>query len=140
MATKDTPHLRLRIEPKLLARLEKSRQKTGRTLTGEIVERLEHSFRKDDMKDLMEQMAQSFREHVLADLVSPDVPLWVAELSRAEEMEAQAARTKNKEEKDKLFSEASAIRASVEKARFDDQENAAKRWRNRLTARRGMTR
>jgi hypothetical protein len=140
MATKDTPHLRLRIEPKLLARLEKSRQKTGRTLTGEIVERLEHSFRKDDMKDLMEQMAQSFREHVLADLVSPDVPLWVAELSRAEEMEAQAARTKNKEEKDKLLSEASAIRASVEKARFDDQENAAKRWRNRLTARRGMTR
>jgi hypothetical protein len=140
MATKDIPRLRLRIEPKLLARLEKSRQKTGRTLTGEIVERLEHSFRKDDMKDLMEQMAQSFREHVLADLVSPDVPLWVAELSRAEEMEAQAARTKNKEEKDKLFSEASAIRASVEKARFDDQENAAKRWRNRLTARRGMTR
>jgi len=44
----ETPHLRVRIEPKLLARLEKSREKNGRTLTGEIVARLEKSFRTDD--------------------------------------------------------------------------------------------
>jgi hypothetical protein len=44
----ETPHLRVRIEPKLLAKLEKSREKNGRTLTGEIVARLEKSFRTDD--------------------------------------------------------------------------------------------
>jgi len=46
--TKETPHLRVRIEPRLLARLEKAREKNGRTLTGEIVHRIEQSFRKDD--------------------------------------------------------------------------------------------
>jgi hypothetical protein len=44
----ETPHLRIRIEPKLLAKLEKSREKNGHTLTGEIVSRLEQSFRTDD--------------------------------------------------------------------------------------------
>jgi hypothetical protein len=49
MPTKDeTPHLRLRIEPRLLTRLEKAREKSGRTLTGEISHRLEESFWKDD--------------------------------------------------------------------------------------------
>jgi hypothetical protein len=43
-----TPHLRLRIEPQLLGRLEKAREKAGRTLTGEIVHRLELTFRRDD--------------------------------------------------------------------------------------------
>src|SRR5215212_1358010 len=42
--TKDTPHLRLRVEPGLLARLEKSAAKAERTLTGEIVHRLAQSF------------------------------------------------------------------------------------------------
>jgi Arc-like DNA binding domain len=43
-----TPHLRIRIERELLARLEKSRKERGRTLTGEIVDRVEQSFRKED--------------------------------------------------------------------------------------------
>jgi len=131
---KDTSHLRVRIEPKLLARLEKSREKNGRTLTGEIVERLEHSFHKDDMNDLMKQMMQSFREQVLADLVSPDVVRWAAELSRADKMEADAA-TKNGEERDKLLSEVEAIRAGIAKARSDEERAAAERWRKRLTGR-----
>jgi len=55
MPRKDNvPHLRLRLEPALLARLEKSRAKTGRTLTGEIADRLENSFRKQDNEDLIE--------------------------------------------------------------------------------------
>jgi hypothetical protein len=45
MPAKSTPHLRLRIEPRLLARLEKAKERSGRTLTGEIIERLEQSFR-----------------------------------------------------------------------------------------------
>jgi hypothetical protein len=44
----ETPHLRVRIEPRLLARLEKAREMNGRTLTGEIVQRLEESFRRRD--------------------------------------------------------------------------------------------
>src|SRR5262245_2633204 len=47
-----TPHLRIRIEPALLARLEKSRKERGRTLTGEIVDRVEGSFRKEDDANL----------------------------------------------------------------------------------------
>jgi hypothetical protein len=42
------PHLRIRIESKLLGKLEKSREKNGHTLTGEIVARLEQSFQTDD--------------------------------------------------------------------------------------------
>lgn len=47
-----TPHLRIRIEPGLLARLEKSRTENSRTLTGEIVHRIEQTFRKSDDADL----------------------------------------------------------------------------------------
>jgi hypothetical protein len=47
-----TPHLRIRIEPELLARLEKSRTTNNRTLTGEIVHRIEQTFRKSDDADL----------------------------------------------------------------------------------------
>ncbi|WP_035725816.1 TraY domain-containing protein [Bradyrhizobium murdochi] len=60
--TKDThtPHLRLRVEPSLLARLEKSAEKNGRTLTGEIVDRLEASFKRDDMQSYVDATAQRF--------------------------------------------------------------------------------
>jgi hypothetical protein len=54
---KETPHLRVRIEPKLLAKLEKSREKNGRTLTGEIVARLEESFRTDDRIAKVEELS-----------------------------------------------------------------------------------
>jgi len=47
-----TPHLRIRIEPELLTRLEKSRTANNRTLTGEIVHRIEQTFRKSDDADL----------------------------------------------------------------------------------------
>jgi hypothetical protein len=46
---KDTPHLRLRIDPPVLAKLEKAAEKNGRTLTGEINHRLSESFKKDDI-------------------------------------------------------------------------------------------
>jgi hypothetical protein len=48
---KQPAHLRVRIEPKLLERLEKARKWHRRTMTGEIVERLENSFRQDDITD-----------------------------------------------------------------------------------------
>ena len=126
-----TPHLRVRIEPSLLARLEKSRAKSGRTLTGEIVQRLEHSFHKDDTQQFIEQLGQSLRESILAGLVSPDVPRWAAEEHRADELERLAEKTKDKEEKNRLLTEARAIRANVQKAMSDDSENARKRWKRR---------
>jgi hypothetical protein len=63
---KETPHLRLRVEPSLLARLQKSADKNGRTLTGEIVDRLDASFKRDDMQAFMEATAQKISEKLLA--------------------------------------------------------------------------
>jgi len=45
--TKDTTNLRLRVEPELLAKLEKARERGGRTLSGEIVRRVELSFARE---------------------------------------------------------------------------------------------
>src|SRR6476660_1563899 len=63
---KVTPHLRLRVEPLLLARLEKSAEKNGRTLTGEIVDRLDASFKRDDMQSYVDATAERIAEKVLA--------------------------------------------------------------------------
>jgi hypothetical protein len=52
-----TPHIRLRLEPRLLQRIEKAREKSGRTLTGEIAHRLEQSFAKDNQEELVEHTA-----------------------------------------------------------------------------------
>ena len=63
MPTKDaTPHLRVRIEPRLLARLEKSRAKSGRTLTGEIEHRIEMSFQREDTAELITRAAKEAAE------------------------------------------------------------------------------
>jgi hypothetical protein len=59
------PHLRIRIEPRLLGRLEKSREKSGRTLTGEIVERLEASFQREDRQAELETAAERGVERFL---------------------------------------------------------------------------
>lgn len=63
---KDTPHLRLRIEPSILARLEKSAEKNGRTLTGEIVDRLDASFKRDDMQAYVDATAHSIAAKLIA--------------------------------------------------------------------------
>jgi hypothetical protein len=57
MAKADAPHLRLRIEPALLAKLEKAAAKNDRTLTGEITQRLAESFVKDDLMDAIERLS-----------------------------------------------------------------------------------
>jgi len=44
---KDTTNLRLRVEPELLAKLETARERRGRTLSGEIINRLELSFARE---------------------------------------------------------------------------------------------
>ena len=54
---KETPHLRLRVETTLLARLEKAAEKNSRTLTGEITHRLNESFAKEDMMQTLEDLA-----------------------------------------------------------------------------------
>jgi hypothetical protein len=54
---KDTPHLRLRVDPSLLVRLEKAAEKNGRTLTGEINHRLGESFKRDDVLTVADVMS-----------------------------------------------------------------------------------
>jgi hypothetical protein len=56
-AAKQPPHLRLRVDPKLLARLEKAREANGNTLTGEIASRLEESFNTADKIALYKEAA-----------------------------------------------------------------------------------
>jgi TraY domain len=59
MTQKPRTHLRFRIEPQLLARLEKARKESGRTLTAEIAERLNASFSDEvsaGLKDLREDL------------------------------------------------------------------------------------
>jgi hypothetical protein len=53
---KDTSHLRLRIDPIRLAKLEKQAEKNGRTITGEITHRLDVSFQRDDFEQLSNQI------------------------------------------------------------------------------------
>jgi len=48
---KQAPHLRIRVPPRLLARLQKAREKNGRTLTGEIVFRLDQSFQGQELSE-----------------------------------------------------------------------------------------
>jgi hypothetical protein len=49
--SKEAPHLRVRLKPRLIDRLEKAREKTGRTMTGEIEWRLDQSFQRDDQEE-----------------------------------------------------------------------------------------
>jgi Mg/Co/Ni transporter MgtE len=53
------PHLRIRLDADLLARVEKSRQANHRTLTGEISARLEESFRREDRRQLIEDTTKT---------------------------------------------------------------------------------
>jgi hypothetical protein len=67
---KDTPHLRLRVEPSLLARLEKSAEKNERTLTGEIVHRLEESFKRYDTQAAIENTGRAVAEALLLSIAA----------------------------------------------------------------------
>jgi hypothetical protein len=73
-----TPHLRLRVEPELLAQLEKSRQRGGRTITGEIVRRLELSFTREKIRASAADTAATMIE-LVADTLSPNLPPDIAE-------------------------------------------------------------
>lgn len=57
MAGKDATHLRLRIDSARLAKLEKAAEMNGRTLTGEIIHRLDASFAKEDLMQTIEVLA-----------------------------------------------------------------------------------
>jgi Arc-like DNA binding domain len=84
-----TPHLRLRVEPELLAKLEKARARHGRTLTGEIVQRLELSFARErnratgfeNTATIIELAADAMRDMPPAQ-VQQYVPKFVASLKR----------------------------------------------------------
>jgi hypothetical protein len=75
----EAPHLRIRIEPKLLTRLEKAREKNARTLTGEIVARLEASFQREDLGVLLDAAALRAAKLVFGRTSDTSVELHVPE-------------------------------------------------------------
>jgi hypothetical protein len=68
MARGPRTHLRFRIEPQLLKRLEKARQESSRTLTAEIAERLNKSFSDDTVREQLVQMRQGLMEEIRREL------------------------------------------------------------------------
>jgi hypothetical protein len=64
MARKETSHLRLRVEATMLAKLEKSAEMNGRTLTGEITHRLDLSFHQQDLNDAINSLADRVVERI----------------------------------------------------------------------------
>jgi hypothetical protein len=100
---KQPPHLRVRIEPKLLARLEKAREANGNTLTGEIVARLEESFSTADKIALFKE-AQEQRINELRQGIDDTRALIKEERERFEE-ERQKLRAEWAEDNQKLESE-----------------------------------
>jgi len=131
MAPKDTPHLRVRIEPKLLARLEKSRQKSGNTLTGEIVERLEESFRRDDTKEHLKELSQLVIQELRPELAHGYM---ASQILREVELENQAKLAKTEQERDALLKEAAEIHAKVKELSTEDVELFARRQASALRA------
>jgi len=53
MADDTAPHLRIRLNEDLLAKLEDARNANGRTMTGEISRRLEASFLQEDIRAII---------------------------------------------------------------------------------------
>ncbi|MGZ3320199.1 MAG: hypothetical protein ACXU9C_04370 [Xanthobacteraceae bacterium] len=90
-----TPHLRVRIEPKLLAKLEKSREKNAHTLTGEIVTRLEQSFETEDrlalFREAMDRRIEDVKSQADRDLVAHQARLEAFGNKTAEKIAEQAA-------------------------------------------------
>ncbi len=65
---KDTTHLRLRVAPIALAKLERAAFENGRTLTGEITHRLDESFKRDAVGLAIERLADEVTAKVVAAL------------------------------------------------------------------------
>lgn len=62
--SKETSHLRVRVEATLLAKLEKAAERNSNTLTGEIIRRLEESFAKDDVTRAIHALADRVVERI----------------------------------------------------------------------------
>ena len=55
-------HLRLRVSHDLYERLCKSAAKNGRTMTGEIIDRIEVSFKRDEIRFYVDELARRISE------------------------------------------------------------------------------
>jgi len=65
---RNTSHLRVRIDPIRLAKLERHAERNGRTLTGEIIHRLDESFKRNDLADVLGNLADQVTAKVVAAL------------------------------------------------------------------------
>jgi hypothetical protein len=66
----ETSHVRVRIDPIRLAKLQKQADKNSRTLTGEIIHRLDESFRRGEVMDaaVIERLSDRIAAKVVAAL------------------------------------------------------------------------
>jgi hypothetical protein len=64
----ETSHVRVRLDPIRLAKLQKQADKHSRTLTAEITHRLDESFRRDELPATLERMADEIAAKVVAAL------------------------------------------------------------------------
>jgi Arc-like DNA binding domain len=88
---KEGPHLRVRLPPKMLERLEKSREKEGRTLTGEIVHRIDESFRRDTTREQIAAMGAMIAD-LMIDVASGATSDKTTLQARIEEVVGKVAR------------------------------------------------
>ena len=70
---KETTNLRLRVEPDMMAKLEKACARHGRTFSGEIMHRLGWSFAREDRLVTSFDNAATIIE-LVADTLRPDLP------------------------------------------------------------------
>jgi hypothetical protein len=61
---KEIPLVRVRFPPGVFARLERDREKAGRTLTGEIVHRIQESWRRDETAERLEAHEEKIKQHI----------------------------------------------------------------------------
>ena len=104
--SKEAPHLRVRLKPRLIARLEKAREKTHRTMTGEIEWRLDQSFQREDeqewelrAKQLASATATMVVDQVLARFQSPGGGMPVVPTGPQAADEAEPSDSKQKDKK-----------------------------------------
>jgi predicted ribosome quality control (RQC) complex YloA/Tae2 family protein len=114
---KETPHLRVRIEPRLLAKLEKARDRNGHTLTGEIVARLEQTFDADDTVALLRDQINEARQMYQ--------PL-LAQLEQYQPVMAQLENTRKEQSVLLQKLESTEIRAAEMVRKFEETEASAK--------------
>lgn len=71
MKNENRSHLRVRLDPERIARLEWAAKANGRTLTGEITSRLDASLETDQHEEVIRQVGREVCMQILTELRRP---------------------------------------------------------------------